>query len=56
MFRLENMHLKVILMFFFTKPGTFKKCEANIEITLLLHDKLGFMINLKINKIIPNQK
>ena len=34
----------------------YTKKEENMDQTLLLYDKLGFMINLKISKTIPNQK
>ena len=41
---------------FFTKGDTFSICEENIHKTIRLHDKLGFVINLKKSQILLTQR
>ena len=53
---LENVPLNYYIDDFFTKAETFSNCEENIEKTMLLYDKLGFIIYLKKSQIIPTQK
>ena len=53
---LENIPLSGYIDNFFAKTESFGNCEENIEKTMLLYDKLGFIINLKKSQIIPAQK
>ena len=43
-------------MIFSQKTETLSKCEENIEKTMLLYDKLVFILNLKKSQIISTQK
>ena len=52
---LENIPLSGYIDNFFAKTESFGNCEENIEKTMLLYDKLGFIINLKKSQIIPAQ-
>ena len=53
---LENIPLSGYIDNFFAKTESFGNCEENIEKTMLLYDKLGFIINLKKSQIIQAQK
>lgn len=52
----RNIPLSSYINGFFHKAENFSKCQKNIEKTMLLYDKLGFVIDMEISQDIPIQR